>query len=227
MPGDAELHDVGLLLRRQLPLQPDEAGAALQLVIGLLVVEIGQHRRQLLDRLVGVDDAARLGKQRGRLDVGRQHLAVAVDDIGPRRGDARLRARRDIVGVLQAEIDQPPGDAPNRCRRTPPSSSRRASWPCRRSPCARHRRRSSRFAGPGATLQQAADLGFAQLEAVIIARCLRSPRDPCRPALGRNCRPCRPAVATTDPRCRAALPADPRGRRSGAHRPAASLSSAW
>ena len=87
----AERHDVGLLLRRQLALQPDEAGAALQLVIGLLDLEIRQHRRQLLDRLVGIDDAARLGEQRRGLDVGGQNLAVAVDDIGPRRGHAARR----------------------------------------------------------------------------------------------------------------------------------------
>ena len=96
--GNAELHDVVLLLRRQLALQPDEAGAALQLVVGLLDVDIGKHRRQLLDRLVGIDDAARLGKQRRRLDVGRQHFAVAVDDVGPRRGHPALPARRTASG---------------------------------------------------------------------------------------------------------------------------------
>ena len=102
-------------------LQPDEAGAALQLVVGLLVVDVGKHRRQLLDRLVGIDDAARFGKQRRRLDVGRQHFAVAVDDVGPRGGHPALRAARR-VRVLHAEIDQPPGDGRDRCRRTPPWS---------------------------------------------------------------------------------------------------------
>ncbi|WP_245521437.1 hypothetical protein, partial [Mesorhizobium sp. M3A.F.Ca.ET.175.01.1.1] len=65
--------------------------------------EYGYGRRPKIEMLW------RLGKQRGRLDVGRQHLAVAIDDIRPRRGDPALRTTRH-VRVLQAEIDEPAGN---------------------------------------------------------------------------------------------------------------------
>ena len=78
-------------------------------MVGLLVVDLGKHGRQFLDRLVSVDDAARFGKQRRGLDVGRQHLAVAVDDVRPGSGHPALRAARH-VGILQAEIDQSAGN---------------------------------------------------------------------------------------------------------------------
>ena len=54
-------------------------------------VEIGQDRGEQLDRLVDVDDPARLGKQRRRAHVGREDIAVAVEDVGPRGGDRVLR----------------------------------------------------------------------------------------------------------------------------------------
>ena len=56
-----------------------------------LGVEIGQHGGEQLDRLVDVDQLARLGEQRGRLHVGGEDLAVAVEDVGPRGGDRVLR----------------------------------------------------------------------------------------------------------------------------------------
>src|SRR5690606_8114464 len=62
--GNAQIHDRLLLARRQLAAKPDEASVALQAIIGLLKIEIGQNRHQLLKRLVSVDDSARLGKQR-------------------------------------------------------------------------------------------------------------------------------------------------------------------
>ena len=56
-----------------------------------------------LDRLVDVDDAARLGEQRRRLHVGREDLAVAVENVGARGRDrvagaaapGRVAVRRD------------------------------------------------------------------------------------------------------------------------------------
>ena len=57
-----------------------------------MVVEIRQGRRQKLDRLVLVDDAARLAEQAGRLDVGCENLAVAIDDIRPRGRNRVLAA---------------------------------------------------------------------------------------------------------------------------------------
>ncbi len=51
-----------------------------------LRVDVGQDGGQQFDRLVLVDDAPRLGEHRHRLDVGRQDLAVAVEDVGPGAG---------------------------------------------------------------------------------------------------------------------------------------------
>ena len=83
-----------------------------QPVAHLAGVEIGQRRGQKLDRLVLVDDAARLGEQARRLDVGREDLAVAVDDVGPRGGDRVLRggAARAVAVGADREHHQPPGD---------------------------------------------------------------------------------------------------------------------
>ncbi len=75
-------------------------------------VEVGQRAGEKLDRLVLVDDAARLGKQAGRLDVGGENLAVAVDDVGPCGGDRVLRrgAARDVAVGADREHDEPPAD---------------------------------------------------------------------------------------------------------------------
>ncbi len=66
-------------------------------------VEVGQHGGEQFDRLVDVDDAVRLGEQRGRAHVGREDLAVAVEDVGPRGRDRVLRrrapARRGLSGA--------------------------------------------------------------------------------------------------------------------------------
>ena len=100
--GNAEAVDVLLLLRRDFALQPDKALARRQPLAHFAGVEIRQRRGQKLDRLVLVDDAARLAEQARRLDVGGQHLAVAVDDIGPCGRDRILRrgaARAVAVGA--------------------------------------------------------------------------------------------------------------------------------
>ena len=81
--GNAELHDLALLARGELAPEPHEARAAGQPVVGLLVVDIRKDGREFFDRLVGIDDPARFAEQRGGLDVGREHLAVAVDDVRP------------------------------------------------------------------------------------------------------------------------------------------------
>ncbi len=75
-------------------------------------VEIRQRRGQQLDRLVLVDDPARLAEQAGRLDVGGEHLAVAVDDVGPRGGDRVLRrgAARGVIVGADRDHDQPAAD---------------------------------------------------------------------------------------------------------------------
>ena len=104
--------DVLLLLRRDLALQPDEAFARRQPLAHFGGVEIGQRGGQQLDRLVVVDDAARLAEQRRRLDVGRKDHAVAVDDVGPRGRDRVLRggAARAVAVGADGEHHQPPAD---------------------------------------------------------------------------------------------------------------------
>ncbi len=90
--GNAEAMNVLLLLRRDLALQPDKALACDDEPLAHFgAVEIGQRAGEQFDRLVLVDDAARLGEQRRRLDVGGEDRAVAVDDIGPRGRDGVLR----------------------------------------------------------------------------------------------------------------------------------------
>ena len=48
------------------------------------------HRGEQFDRLVDVDQLARLGEQRRRLHVGGEDHAVAVENVGPRGGDGVL-----------------------------------------------------------------------------------------------------------------------------------------
>ncbi len=88
-------------LRRDLALEPDEAALPAEPLAQLGGVEVGHHGGQQLDRLVDVDDAARLGEQRRRLDVGREDFAVAVENIGARGRDRVCRSpapRRMTVG---------------------------------------------------------------------------------------------------------------------------------
>jgi len=67
-----------------------------QTVAHFLGVEVGHHGGEQLDRLVDIDQPLWLAEQRGRLHVGRQHLAVAVDDVGP-RGRDRITADNGAV----------------------------------------------------------------------------------------------------------------------------------
>ena len=110
--GNAETVDVLLLLRRDLALQPDKTLFRRQAVAHFAGVEIGQRRGQKLDRLVLVDDAARLAEQARRLDVGGKDLAVAVDDIRPRGRDRVLRrgAARAVAVGADREHHEPPAD---------------------------------------------------------------------------------------------------------------------
>ena len=91
--GNAELVDLLLLLGRDLALEPDEAALRRQPFAHFARIEIGQGRGQQLDRLVHIDDLARLGEQRRRAHVGREDLAVAVENVGPRGRDRIMRGR--------------------------------------------------------------------------------------------------------------------------------------
>ena len=110
--GNAEAVNFLLLLRRDFALQPDEALLRRQPVAHFAGVEIRQRRGQKLDRFVLVDDPARLAEQARRLDVGGEHLAVAVDDIRPRGRDGVLRRgpARAVAVADGREHDQPPAD---------------------------------------------------------------------------------------------------------------------
>ena len=86
--GNAEREDLALLLRCQLTAQPLEARIGRQLAIGILDVQILEHRGQPLDGFIGIDDLVRLGKQRDRANVSRQDLTVAIKNIRARRHEA-------------------------------------------------------------------------------------------------------------------------------------------
>ena len=104
--------DVLLLLRRDLALQPHKAFLRRQPFAHFAGVEIRQRGREKLDRLVLVDDPARFAEQAGRLDVGGEYLAVAVDDVGPRGSDGVLcgGAARGVIVGADREHDQPAAD---------------------------------------------------------------------------------------------------------------------
>ena len=93
-----------LLFRRHLALDPDEAFLGAQAFAQLLGVDIGQNGGDQLDRLVFVDDAARLGEHGQGSDVGGQNLAVAIEKI-------RARARRGLVDRDLQRLRRLAGDA--------------------------------------------------------------------------------------------------------------------
>ena len=145
---DAEAVHLGLLARRDLALDPDEALLRAELLAQLARVEIRQHGGEELDRLVLVDDVARLGEDRDHLDVGRQHLAVAVDDVGPRRRDLGRRGAAELAAACRSSPRASRGA--RRSRRTGPRSrarrGRRGRCSCRRAAgTARARRAETRM----------------------------------------------------------------------------------
>ena len=94
MPGMPEAVDLRPLQRRDLAPEPDEPPLRCQPLAQLGGVGIGHDRGEQFGCLVDVDDAVRLGEQRGHAHVGRQHLAVAIEDVGSSGGDRVLRRRR-------------------------------------------------------------------------------------------------------------------------------------
>ena len=85
--GQALAINFALLLGRDVALEPDETAFRRQPFAQFGGVEIGQVGGQQFGRLVDVDQAARLGVERRHAHVGRQHLAVAVENVGARGGD--------------------------------------------------------------------------------------------------------------------------------------------
>ena len=104
--------DLALLFRGDVALEPDETAPRRQPLAQLGGVEIGQVCGEQFDRLVDVDEAARLGVERRHAHVGRQHFAVAVEDVGPRGGDgvAGNHAMGDAAVGDGGEHHEPHGD---------------------------------------------------------------------------------------------------------------------
>src|SRR3974390_1275638 len=98
--GNAEPVHFLLLLGRDLALEPDETTLRRQPVAHFLRVEIWQGGGEQFDRLVRIDQLARFGEQRGRFDVGRENLAVAVENVRPRGGDRVLPDRLPAEAAL-------------------------------------------------------------------------------------------------------------------------------
>ncbi len=90
--GNAQRQHILLLPGGELSLQPDETRPAPELVVGLLVIEFGQHAGKLFHGFVRIHDPPWLGIERRHAHVSRQQGAVAVDDVGSCRSD-RLRQR--------------------------------------------------------------------------------------------------------------------------------------
>jgi hypothetical protein len=108
----AEMIDLVALCLGDVALHPDEALALREFLAQRLGVEIGQHRGDELDRFVLVDELVGLGEDRDRLQVGREDLAVAVEDVGPRvRGDdVRCVMRAALLLSREADGDEAQGD---------------------------------------------------------------------------------------------------------------------
>ena len=89
--GLAEIVDELALLGGDRALDPEEAAAVAEAGEQVVGVEVGEDLGERGGGAGGVDHLARLGVERGGDDVGREHRAVAVDDLGA-LGEDRRRA---------------------------------------------------------------------------------------------------------------------------------------
>ncbi len=81
--GKTEVENLRLLLRRHMPLDPDEAFLRAETLAQLFGVDVRQHRGDHLDGFVLVDNTPGFGEDRHGFDVGGEHVAVAVDQVWP------------------------------------------------------------------------------------------------------------------------------------------------
>ena len=95
----AELVNLLLLLRRQLPLDAHEPAPGLELGAEVCSVHIGQHAMHLLGQFVLVDDLGGIGVERCTLDVSRKQPAAPVENVGAVHG------RGNVVQAAGARLD--------------------------------------------------------------------------------------------------------------------------
>ena len=89
-PGNSKAMDLLALLRRDLPLEPNEAALGCKPRAQLGGINVRHDGGEQFGSLIDVDDAVRFGEQRRRAHVGRQNFAVPVKDVRPRRRDRIL-----------------------------------------------------------------------------------------------------------------------------------------
>ena len=102
---DAEAIDQEVLARREAPLDPDEALVAVELLLDLLVLDLRQGRDDLARGIRRIDQQVRVDEGRHHRHRGREHHAVAVDDIGT-LGLDRAAAGCDTLRRLGAVAQQ-------------------------------------------------------------------------------------------------------------------------
>ena len=100
--GNSQPVNLLLLLRRDFALEPDEAALGRQPVAQFAGVKIGQHGGEQLFRL-STSISLRGSLERGRLHVGGEDHAVAVEDVGP---GGRQRVLTDAAARAVAVADR-------------------------------------------------------------------------------------------------------------------------
>ena len=90
---------------REAPLDPDEALVGVELLLDLLVLDLRQRRDDLARGIRRIEQQVRIDEGRHHRHRGRQHHAVAVDDVGT-LGLDRAAARRDTLRRLGAVAQQ-------------------------------------------------------------------------------------------------------------------------
>ncbi len=115
-PGQAQLQDGALLLRRDPVLDPGEPARGLEPALQLRGIHAREDRGQPPGGVGLVEQLGRIGMDAGHAQVGGQHHAVAVDDVGTadlghrrRRGGGSRVGR--APGLPADHVDQAQPDA--------------------------------------------------------------------------------------------------------------------
>ena len=94
-----------MLTRAQAPLDPEEGLVGLELLADFIVFEVGQRRHDLARGILRIDHQVRIDEGRHDRHRGREHRAVAVDDVGA-LGLDRAAAGRHALRRLGAVAQQ-------------------------------------------------------------------------------------------------------------------------